>query len=148
LNADPPKSSLPEAGSSNTAPLNIAGPNADLPTVEEDLLHLEEEVGERPRITPPWPVRVMRGIMRRMGLRTGKPAAVCMGVTRQGTACRGLAMANGYCRMHGGSRHEWVKGGLKFESKFEQGADQPAGAKAPPTREESPMREFTEAGAP
>jgi len=72
-----------------------------------------------------------------MGLRTGKPAAVCMGVTRQGTACRGLAMANGYCRMHGGSRHEWVKGGPKFEPAAEQSA----------TASSSPILTGTEARA-
>ena len=38
------------------------------------------------------------------GLRTGVPVQLCKGMTRVGLPCRGPAMANGYCRLHGGSR--------------------------------------------
>jgi hypothetical protein len=33
------------------------------------------------------------------------PVARCAGTTRKGNRCKGPAMANGFCRMHGGARH-------------------------------------------
>jgi hypothetical protein len=48
--------------------------------------------------------RWVRRLLRVAGIRTTGPVATCSGVTRHGQPCRGLAMANGLCRMHGGSR--------------------------------------------
>jgi hypothetical protein len=49
--------------------------------------------------------RVVRQLMRWLGMRpTGTPVPRCAGLTRKGAPCRAPAMANGYCRMHGGSR--------------------------------------------
>jgi len=69
------------------------------------------ELDQPQRVIRPFLVRVLHSIMRRMGLRTGAPVPLCNGVTRRGLPCRGPAMANGYCRMHGGSRRPWVQGG-------------------------------------
>jgi hypothetical protein len=37
-------------------------------------------------------------------LRMQGKVRTCRGVTRQGLPCRGASMANGFCRLHGGSR--------------------------------------------
>lgn len=64
--------------------------------------------------TPPEPskpvrrsflIRVFRRMLRRFGLGKSTPVPRCTGLTRTGQPCRAPAMANGYCRMHGGSRH-------------------------------------------
>jgi len=51
-----------------------------------------------------WP-RIFRRMLWRFGFRRSKPIPRCTGTTRTGQACRAPAMANGFCRMHGGSRH-------------------------------------------
>lgn len=48
--------------------------------------------------------RWVRRALRFAGIRTGAPALTCRGLTRVGQPCRGPAMANGFCRQHGGSR--------------------------------------------
>jgi len=48
--------------------------------------------------------RWVRRLLRFAGIRTGAPALTCRGLTRVGQPCRGPAMANGFCRQHGGSR--------------------------------------------
>jgi len=48
--------------------------------------------------------RWVRRILRFAGIRTGAPAPTFRGLTRVGQPCRGPAMANGFCRQHGGSR--------------------------------------------
>lgn len=54
--------------------------------------------------------RYVRQIRRWLGIRRpGDPVPICTGLTRQGRPCRAPAMANGYCRMHGGSRNLLVK---------------------------------------
>ena len=55
--------------------------------------------------------RLMRRVKRWLGLRAGGPVPICTGLTRKGTPCRAPAMANGYCRMHGGSRSVLQKPG-------------------------------------
>jgi hypothetical protein len=47
--------------------------------------------------------RFFRRIRRWMGLRAGGPVPRCNSVTRRGLPCRAPAMANGFCRMHGGA---------------------------------------------
>jgi hypothetical protein len=47
-------------------------------------------------------VRFVRSLL---GLRDAVAVKRCKGTTRAGAACRGMAMANGLCRMHGGSRY-------------------------------------------
>jgi hypothetical protein len=49
--------------------------------------------------------RVIGRIQRRYWRRTGFPVPRCNGLTRAGMPCRAPAMANGFCRMHGGSRN-------------------------------------------
>jgi hypothetical protein len=49
-------------------------------------------------------LRWVRRLLRFVGFRTRGPVPTCRGVTRLGQPCRGPAMANGLCRMHGGSR--------------------------------------------
>lgn len=53
----------------------------------------------RPSVFARW----IRRTRRFLGLRVG-PAPRCAGFTRHGLPCRGPAMANGLCRVHGGSR--------------------------------------------
>jgi len=52
--------------------------------------------------------RWVRRLLRIAGIRTTGPVPTCGGVTRLGQPCRGMAMANGLCRMHGGSRSSSV----------------------------------------
>lgn len=50
--------------------------------------------------------RWIRKLLRMAGVRPPHvPVQRCHGTTRQGQPCRGPAMANGLCRLHGGSRH-------------------------------------------
>jgi Family of unknown function (DUF5763) len=49
--------------------------------------------------------RWLRRMLRFAGVRLGGPVPTCQGVTRLGVPCRGPAMANGFCRQHGGSRN-------------------------------------------
>lgn len=46
----------------------------------------------------------VRKMLRLAGIRTSGPVPKCQGTTRSGLPCRGPAMANGFCRLHGGSR--------------------------------------------
>jgi hypothetical protein len=78
---------------------------------------------ERYRATRPLLTRVLHNLMRRLGFRTGAPVPLCSGVTVRGLPCRGLAMANGYCRMHGGSRRPWVKAAINGEADLALSAD-------------------------
>ena len=48
--------------------------------------------------------RWVRRLLRSLGLRKQGPVPTCLGITRLGQPCRGPAMANGFCRLHGGSR--------------------------------------------
>jgi hypothetical protein len=48
--------------------------------------------------------RWVRRMLRFAGVRMGGPVPTCRGLTRLGLPCRGPAMANGFCRLHGGSR--------------------------------------------
>jgi len=48
--------------------------------------------------------RLVRRFLRAIGLLRGRPVPRCNGLTRVGVSCRAPAMANGFCRMHGGSR--------------------------------------------
>jgi hypothetical protein len=48
--------------------------------------------------------RWVRRLLRFAGVRLGWPVPTCQGVTRLGRPCRGPSMANGFCRLHGGSR--------------------------------------------
>jgi len=52
--------------------------------------------------------RWMRRLLRLAGLRPRGPLPTCAGVTRRGQPCRGMAMANGFCRLHGGSRNDFI----------------------------------------
>lgn len=52
--------------------------------------------------------RWVRKVLRVAGLRPKVSVQRCHGTTRMGQPCRGPAMANGYCRLHGGSRHGTV----------------------------------------
>lgn len=67
-----------------------------------------EEVAPVPASLPKAPLsftaRVVRRLKRWLGMRTGVVVPRCNGLTRRGLACRGPAMINGYCRLHGGSR--------------------------------------------
>jgi hypothetical protein len=49
-------------------------------------------------------LRLWRRFLRAIGFRTGRRVPTCNGLTRVGESCRAPAMANGLCRMHGGSR--------------------------------------------
>ena len=48
--------------------------------------------------------RWVRRLLRLAGVRLGWPVPTCQGITRLGRPCRGPSMANGFCRLHGGSR--------------------------------------------
>ena len=48
--------------------------------------------------------RWVKRLLRDAGLRSNVPVRKCQGLTRMGQPCRGPAMANGFCRLHGGSR--------------------------------------------
>jgi hypothetical protein len=52
--------------------------------------------------------RVFRRFLRRFGIQKNAPVPRCTRLTQAGQPCRAPAMANGYCRMHGGSRHDRV----------------------------------------
>lgn len=52
--------------------------------------------------------RLIKRLMRRFGLSPNLPVPRCQGITRLDQPCRGPAMANGFCRMHGGARHTTV----------------------------------------
>lgn len=59
----------------------------------------------KPRYHPLLRNRWVRRLLRLAGVRPPHvPVQKCQGMTRQGQPCRGPAMANGYCRLHGGSR--------------------------------------------
>lgn len=69
------------------------------------------ELEEFARVYPPPPraprslfMRLKRRVTVWLGIRAGGPVPTCNAFTRRGLPCRGPAMANGYCRMHGGSR--------------------------------------------
>jgi hypothetical protein len=49
--------------------------------------------------------RWVRKMLRLAGFAPRISVQKCQGTTRMGQPCRGPAMANGYCRLHGGSRH-------------------------------------------
>jgi len=77
------------------------------PAVTETHEQLEEAAtvpASLPKAPLSFPARVVRRVKRWMGMRTGAVAPRCNGFTRRGLPCRGPAMFNGYCRMHGGSR--------------------------------------------
>jgi hypothetical protein len=57
-----------------------------------------------PRLQPLLRYRWLRKLLRVAGVRTKIAVQRCQGTTRMGQPCRGPAMANGYCRLHGGSR--------------------------------------------
>jgi Family of unknown function (DUF5763) len=71
-----------------------------------------------------------------------KPVSTCAGLTRQGLRCRGIAMANGYCRLHGGSRDANAAPGADTH-----GEEESAAADALPHRHEGEERVSTEFGA-
>jgi hypothetical protein len=52
--------------------------------------------------------RVVRKVRRWLGLSVGRTPARCSGTARNGSACRGIAMDNGLCRMHGGKRERSI----------------------------------------
>lgn len=55
------------------------------------------------------PARILRTVRRWLGMKSGGPVPTCSGWTRHGLKCRAPAMANGVCRMHGGSRNPLAK---------------------------------------
>ena len=95
--------------------LRVAGtwpqPEENLPTQPRPAVAAKS--GAEPGIVAPSPAqahvprpivaRWFRGIRRWMGLRVSGPAPRCSGLTRRGVPCRAPAMANGFCRMHGGA---------------------------------------------
>jgi hypothetical protein len=87
------------------------GPSPQMPpepvidtSTDEEL----EEITRVPASLPKAPLsltaRLVRRVKRLLRIRTGAVVPRCNGFTRTGLACRGPAMLNGYCRMHGGSR--------------------------------------------
>lgn len=77
------------------------------PSEEEESLVAETEIPAIARTSKTNPLlraRWVRRLLRLAGLRPRGPLPTCGGVTRRGQPCRGLAMANGLCRLHGGSR--------------------------------------------
>ena len=50
--------------------------------------------------------RAIRKLRRWVGLSVGRIPARCSGNARSGMPCRGPAMDNGFCRMHGGKREQ------------------------------------------
>ncbi len=79
----------------------------ELPSQEEEALVAETEIpaiARTSRTNPMLRARWVRRLLRLAGLRPRGPIPTCGGVTRRGQPCRGLAMANGLCRLHGGSR--------------------------------------------
>jgi hypothetical protein len=69
----------------------------------EHMLRAHQELDPAPA---PRPSRFSRWARRwsRRFLRTTTMVPRCSATTRRGQLCRGPAMANGYCRMHGGAR--------------------------------------------
>jgi len=59
----------------------------------------------RPKYHPLLRYRWVKRLLRIAGVRPNLPIQKCQGLTRMGQPCRGPAMANGFCRLHGGSRH-------------------------------------------
>jgi len=57
--------------------------------------------------------RLTRRVRRMLGMRIGGPVPICSGSTRRGVPCRAPAMANGFCRMHGGSKSLLDNQGLR-----------------------------------
>lgn len=55
------------------------------------------------------------------GISPGFPVPRCSGLTRAGSPCRAPAMANGLCRMHGGSRQRRVSFHNRGSSSFARG---------------------------
>jgi hypothetical protein len=70
----------------------------------EHMLRAHQELDAAPA---PRPSRISRWARRwsRRFLRTTTMVPRCSATTRRGLLCRGPAMANGYCRMHGGARN-------------------------------------------
>lgn len=66
--------------------------------------------GSPPKYHPLLRYRWVKRLLRIAGLRSNLPIQKCQGLTRMGQPCRGPAMANGFCRLHGGSRHGVVMG--------------------------------------
>ncbi len=65
-----------------------------------------EVARSKPRFIPLLRHRWVRKLLRLAGVRPPHvPLQKCQGMTRVGQPCRGPAMANGFCRLHGGSRH-------------------------------------------
>jgi Family of unknown function (DUF5763) len=65
-------------------------------------------VHPRPKYHPLLRHRWVRKLLHLAGLHPNLPVQKCRGLTRMGQPCRGPAMANGFCRLHGGSRHSAV----------------------------------------
>ena len=69
----------------------------------ERMLQAHQQSDAAPASQPSKISRWARRWSRRF-LRTTTMVPRCSATTRRGTLCRGPAMANGYCRMHGGAR--------------------------------------------
>lgn len=69
---------------------------------------IESDRSRRPKYYRLLRNRWVRKLLRLAGVQTSIPIRRCEGVTRMGQPCRGPAMANGYCRLHGGSRQGTV----------------------------------------
>lgn len=86
---------------------------SELPGIEQSSDEEEEFVRETAipaiartsKTNPMLRARWVRRLLRLAGLRPRGPLPTCSGVTRRGQPCRGMAMANGLCRLHGGSRN-------------------------------------------
>lgn len=65
---------------------------------------IDVEGASRPNYPSILRLRWIRKLLRIAGVNTTRPVPRCQGLTRSGQSCRGPAMANGYCRLHGGSR--------------------------------------------
>jgi len=80
--------------------------SGDAPENTESIMEAGAPFDEtpRPRYHPLLRVRWLRKLLRLVGVKASAPVPRCQGTTRMGQACRGPAMANGFCRLHGGSR--------------------------------------------
>jgi hypothetical protein len=81
-------------------------PVQPLPRVVLDFAAQTPALVSDPEVSVPSAAERFVGLVREwLGLRRkGAPVPRCSGSTRKGLPCRAPAMANGYCRMHGGSR--------------------------------------------
>ncbi len=79
--------------------------NPPQPAAETEI---ESDPAARPKYYRLLRNRWVRKLLRLAGIQTSVPIRRCEGVTRMGQPCRGPAMANGYCRLHGGSRQGTV----------------------------------------